>query len=215
MLEINHFSFFFAILSRCQVKLVGDMMVSFPAGIVQVLANNPSPAALSFRIKNIGKMSNVIPNKQLISRLVAFFFICHLTLNHDHLRRRSPFFFPCSETFNTDECLYEFNMSALSALLRRQSEQAPSASYYNVDILKYQVKAMPGARSTPLQLVSYWKCDQNNTDLRIDYKYNPVALNGVKPLSNLCISVPVDGGVTHMQSKPSGSWYATIFFFGV
>lgn len=30
-------------------------------------------------------------------------------------------------------------MSALSALLRKQSEQNPSASYFNVDILKYQV----------------------------------------------------------------------------
>jgi hypothetical protein len=31
-------------------------------------------------------------------------------------------------------------MSALTALLRRQSEQNPSASYFNVDILKYQVR---------------------------------------------------------------------------
>lgn len=35
--------------------------------------------------------------------------------------------------------LFEFSMSALTALLRRQSEQNPSASYFNVDILKYQV----------------------------------------------------------------------------
>lgn len=30
-------------------------------------------------------------------------------------------------------------MSALSVLLKKQSEQNPSASYFNVDILKYQV----------------------------------------------------------------------------
>jgi len=36
--------------------------------------------------------------------------------------------------------LFEFSMSALTALLRRQSEQNPSASYFNVDILKYQVR---------------------------------------------------------------------------
>jgi hypothetical protein len=35
--------------------------------------------------------------------------------------------------------LFDFNMCALTALLRRQSEQNPSASYFNVDILKYQV----------------------------------------------------------------------------
>lgn len=31
-------------------------------------------------------------------------------------------------------------MSVLSALLKKQSEQNPSASYFNVDILKYQVR---------------------------------------------------------------------------
>lgn len=111
-----------------------------------------------------------------------------------------------SEVPGTEECVYDFNMQALTSLLKRQSEQAPTASYYNVDILKYQVKAMPGARSTPLQLVSYWKCEQNNTDLRVDYKYNPLAMSIIKPITNLSIIVPVDGGVSHMQSKPTGSW---------
>lgn len=39
----------------------------------------------------------------------------------------------------SDSLLLEFNMSALSALLKKQSEQNPGASYFNVDILKYQV----------------------------------------------------------------------------
>lgn len=41
-------------------------MLSFPAGIVSVLANNPSPAKLGFRIKNVQNLENVIPNKQLV-----------------------------------------------------------------------------------------------------------------------------------------------------
>jgi len=40
---------------------------------------------------------------------------------------------------NGDSMLFEFNMGALTGLLRRQAEQNPSASYFNVDILKYQV----------------------------------------------------------------------------
>lgn len=40
----------------------------------------------------------------------------------------------------TDNIVLEFNMSVLSALLKKQSEQNPSASYFNVDILKYQVR---------------------------------------------------------------------------
>lgn len=31
------------------------------------------------------------------------------------------------------------NMQAVTAYLKKSSEQNPSASYYNVDILKYQV----------------------------------------------------------------------------
>lgn len=32
--------------------MTGDMMVSFPAGIIQVFASNPSPAQLSFKIRS-------------------------------------------------------------------------------------------------------------------------------------------------------------------
>lgn len=67
-------------------------------------------------------------------------------------------------------------MPALTALLRRQSEQNPTASYFNVDILKYQIKAKSGASSCPFQIVSYWKCEPAHTDIKIDYKYNHTAL---------------------------------------
>ena len=60
------YSFSIVILFRCQVKMSGDMMLSFPAGIVAVLANNPSPAQLTFRIKNTQRIDNVLPNKQLV-----------------------------------------------------------------------------------------------------------------------------------------------------
>lgn len=56
--------------SRCQVKMSGDMMLSFPAGIVSVLANNPNPAKLGFRIKNTQNLENVLPNKQLVTMYV-------------------------------------------------------------------------------------------------------------------------------------------------
>lgn len=100
----------------------------------------------------------------------------------------------------------EFNMPALTALLRRQSEQNPTASYFNVDILKYQVRAKQGAASCPFQLVSYWKCESSNTDLKIDYKYNSHAMATASPLLNVAISVPVDGNVKNVQSKPHSAW---------
>ncbi|CAH1393092.1 unnamed protein product [Nezara viridula] len=165
---------------KCQVKLCGDMMVSFPAGIVSILTSNPNPAQLSFKVYNSSNIENILPNKQLIN----------------------------IDTVQTirEGSIYEFNMSALTALLRRQSEQNPNASYFNVDILKYQIKPKVGAESCPLQLVAYWKREVNQTNLKIDYKYNSHAMSSPSPLLNLTIAVPVDGGVTNMQTKPAAHW---------
>lgn len=52
--------------SRCQVKISGDMMLSFPAGIAGLLANNPNPSKLGFRIKNVQNLDNFIPNSKLV-----------------------------------------------------------------------------------------------------------------------------------------------------
>ncbi|KAK3923074.1 F-BAR domain only protein 2 [Frankliniella fusca] len=168
--------------TRCQVKMSGDMMLSFPAGIVAVLANNPNPAQLTFRIKNTARIENILPNKQLVHIDTAL--------------------------SNSDCMVFEFNMSSLTGLLRRQAEQNPTASYFNVDILKYQVKPKVGAGSCPFQLVAYWKCEQTHTDLKVDYKYNSHAMAAPSPLLNLTVAVPVDGGVTSLQSKPSAQWLA-------
>ncbi|CAL1284388.1 unnamed protein product [Larinioides sclopetarius] len=165
---------------RCQVRLMGDMKVSFPAGIVQVLANNPSPAHLVFRLSKASKLENILPNKQLIS------------------------LDPSQST--KEQYVYDFNMQALTGLLRKQYEQTPSASYFNIDILKYHIKALQGAKSTPLHLVAYWKCEPSSTDLRIDYKYNSSSMATSSGLSNINIIVPVNGGVTDVQSKPKVIW---------
>lgn len=49
------------------MRLIGDMMISFPAGIVQVFMNNPNPAPLLFRIKNSSVLETILPNKQLVN----------------------------------------------------------------------------------------------------------------------------------------------------
>ncbi|XP_063980407.1 F-BAR domain only protein 2 isoform X4 [Diachasmimorpha longicaudata] len=166
--------------NRCQVKLSGDMMLSFPAGIVAVLANNPSPAKLLFRIRNSNRLERLLPNNQLVS---------------------------IDATQTTADCtIFEFNMSALTTLLRRQAEQNPSASYFNVDILKYQIKNKEGAGSCPFQLVAYWKCESTHTDLKIDYKYNSRAMASPSPLLNLHVAAPIDGGFKSLHSKPSAQW---------
>ncbi|XP_054540271.1 F-BAR domain only protein 2 isoform X4 [Pan troglodytes] len=99
------------------------------------------------------------------------------------------------------------NMQAVTVYLKKLSEQNPAASYYNVDVLKYQVSSN-GIQSTPLNLATYWKCSASTTDLRVDYKYNPEAMVAPSVLSNIQVVVPVDGGVTNMQSLPPAIWNA-------
>lgn len=63
-----------------------------------------------------------------------------------------------------------------------------------------------GIHSTPLNLTVYWKCTAGTADLRVDYRYNPDSMDHPGPLSNVQILVPVDGGVTSMQSLPNSVW---------
>ncbi|XP_023816426.1 F-BAR domain only protein 2 isoform X8 [Oryzias latipes] len=165
--------------TKCIVKITGDMTLSFPMGIIKVFTSNPSPAVLTFKLKNASRLEQILPNVQL--------------LHSDPSQSDS------------DSKSFWFNMQALTTYLRKASEQNPSASYYNVDILKYQVQS-DGIHSTPLNLAVYWKCTPSTTDLRVDYRYNPESMDSPGSLTNLQVLVPVDGGVTSVQSLPNSIW---------
>ncbi|XP_012577785.1 PREDICTED: SH3-containing GRB2-like protein 3-interacting protein 1 isoform X10 [Condylura cristata] len=168
--------------SKCIVKITGEMVLSFPAGITRHFANNPSPAALTFRVTNFGRLEHVLPNPQLL----------------------------CCDNTQNDANTKEFwvNMPNLMTHLKKVSEQKPQATYYNVDMLKYQVSAQ-GIQSTPLNLAVNWRCEPASTDLRIDYKYNTDAMTTAVALNNVQFLVPIDGGVTKLQAVlPPAVWNA-------
>ncbi|NXH10491.1 SGIP1 protein, partial [Bucco capensis] len=168
--------------NKCIVKITGEMVLSFPAGITRHFANNPAPAVLTFRVLNYNRLEHVLPNPQLL----------------------------CCDTTQSDSTTKEFwvNMPNLMTHLKKVSEQKPQATYYNVDMLKYQVSAQ-GIQSTPLNLAVSWRCDPASTDLRIDYKYNPEAMTSPVALNNVQFLVPVDGGVTKLQAVlPPAVWNA-------
>ncbi|XP_027392780.1 SH3-containing GRB2-like protein 3-interacting protein 1 isoform X3 [Bos indicus x Bos taurus] len=168
--------------SKCIVKITGEMVLSFPAGITRHFANNPSPAALTFRVINFSRLEHVLPNPQLL----------------------------CCDNTQNDANAKEFwvNMPNLMTHLKKVSEQKPQATYYNVDMLKYQVSAQ-GIQSTPLNLAVNWRCEPASTDLRIDYKYNTDAMTTAVALNNVQFLVPVDGGVTKLQAVlPPAVWNA-------
>ena len=104
-------------------------MVSFPAGIVGVLVGNSKHerAPLMFRIKNFDVLESIVPNKQLISEVKQL---------PPELENGPP--------ATSDSRVFQFDMKALRELLKAQSEQNPTASYFNIDILKYQVMNAKG-----------------------------------------------------------------------
>ncbi|XP_021260634.1 SH3-containing GRB2-like protein 3-interacting protein 1 isoform X1 [Numida meleagris] len=168
--------------SKCIVKITGEMVLSFPAGITRHFANNPAPAVLTFRVLNYNRLEHVLPNPQLL----------------------------CCDSTQSDASTKEFwvNMPNLMTHLKKVSEQKPQATYYNVDMLKYQVSAQ-GIQSTPLNLAVSWRCEPASTDLRIDYKYNTEAMTTPVALNNVQFLVPVDGGVTKLQAVlPPAVWNA-------
>ena len=78
------------------------------------MANNPNPAQLSFKIKNADLLESIVPNTKLIN--------------------------PSEMLSTPNGKVFEFKMDALKELLKVQSEINPNAAYFNIDLLKYQVK---------------------------------------------------------------------------
>ncbi|XP_078525072.1 SH3-containing GRB2-like protein 3-interacting protein 1 [Lissotriton helveticus] len=168
--------------NKCIVKITGEMVLSFPAGITRHFANSPSPAVLTFRITNYNRLEHVLPNPQLL----------------------------CCDNAQPDANTKEFwvNMPNLMSHLKKVSEQKPQATYYNVDMLKYQVSSQ-GLQSTPLNLAVSWRCEPTSTDLRIDYKYNSEAMTTPVALNNVQFIIPIDGGVNKLQAVlPPAVWSA-------
>ncbi|XP_054623060.1 SH3-containing GRB2-like protein 3-interacting protein 1 isoform X2 [Dunckerocampus dactyliophorus] len=166
--------------SKCVVKITGEMVLSFPAGITRHFANHPTQPILIFSISNYTRLEQVLPNPQLLC--------CD------------------SPTDNVDSKEFWVNMPNLMSHLKKVAEQKPQATYYNVDMIKYQVSA-DGIQSTPLNLAVSWRGDADNTDLRIDYKYNTEAMATPVPLHNVHFLVPVDGGLAKLQAMvPPATW---------
>ncbi|XP_060900204.1 SH3-containing GRB2-like protein 3-interacting protein 1 [Labrus mixtus] len=166
--------------SKCAVKITGEMVLSFPAGITRHFASHPTQPILTFSISNYNRLEQVLPNPQLLC--------CDSTAN------------------NADTKEFWVNMPNLMSHLKKVAEQKPQATYYNVDMIKYQVSS-EGIQSTPLNLALSWRGDANNTDLRIDYKYNTEAMAAPMPLHDINFLVPVDGVMATVQAMiPPATW---------
>uniref|UniRef100_A0A8C6LQ59 FCH and mu domain containing endocytic adaptor 1 n=1 Tax=Nothobranchius furzeri TaxID=105023 RepID=A0A8C6LQ59_NOTFU len=94
--------------NRCLVKIIGDLTMSFPAGITRIFTANPNAPVLSFRLVNISRINHFLPNQKLL---------------YSDPSQSDP-----------DTRDFWFNMQALQLYLQKEAELNPQASYYNVGI---------------------------------------------------------------------------------
>ncbi|CAM4756578.1 unnamed protein product [Rotaria magnacalcarata] len=169
--------------TKWKVRILGDMLVSFPAAILNLLVN-PSPILniLEFRLQNLNKVENIIANPQLI------------TLNQ-------------SGEESSDGPTYSFNMSALSNILRNLQEKNRSLPFFNFGILKYEVKHT-GVLNIPIQVSSQWTRTFDTISVNINYRFNSSALPESIRLVNDIVTfytVIADGQQIN-QSIPMAEW---------
>ena len=82
-----------------------------------------------------------------------------------------------------------------------------SSSILIVILVLFKVKL--DRTKLPLQLKSSMKCEPSVTNFTLDYTYQPSVFSSatkMPTLTNVSFTVPVDGGVQNVRSKPNGVW---------
>uniref|UniRef100_A0A2K6G8J0 FCH and mu domain containing endocytic adaptor 1 n=1 Tax=Propithecus coquereli TaxID=379532 RepID=A0A2K6G8J0_PROCO len=163
----------------CLARVTGELTMTFPAGIVRVFGGTPPPPVLSFRLVHATPIEHFQPNADLL------------------------FSDPSQSDPETKD--FWLNMAALAEALQRQAEQNPTASYYNVVLLRYQF-SRPGPQAVPLQLSAHWQCGATLTRVSVEYRYRPGATAVPTPLTNVQVLLSVAEPVTNVRLQPAATW---------
>ncbi|MBZ3872368.1 F-BAR domain only protein 1 [Sciurus carolinensis] len=163
----------------CLARVTGELTMTFPAGIMRVFSGTPPPPVLSFRLIHTAPIEHFQPSADLL------------------------FSDPSQSDPDTKD--FWLNMAALTEALQRQAEQNPTASYYNVVLLRYQF-SRPGPQSLPLQLSVHWQCGTSLTQVSVEYSYRAGATAVSTPLTNFQILLPVGEPVTNVRLQPAATW---------
>ncbi|XP_031196121.1 F-BAR domain only protein 1 [Mastomys coucha] len=163
----------------CLARVTGELTMTFPAGIVRVFSGTPPPPVLSFRLVHTAPVEHFQPNADLI------------------------FSDPSQSDPETKD--FWLNMAALTEALQHQAEQNPTASYYNLVLLRYQF-SRPGPESVPLQMSAHWQCGPTLTRVSVEYSYRAGATAVSTPLTNVQILLPVGEPVTSVRLQPAATW---------
>ncbi|TMS35288.1 hypothetical protein L596_002722 [Steinernema carpocapsae] len=176
--EFFHTWFKGADFTNSTMKVVGNVIVSFPSSVIDLLTDIHSDVEpLKFALKNATKIKAITPNKQLVP--------------------------PTPMTTPSEAHKFTVDRLGLANWLIEQRKNSPSASFHNVDIIRYEVD-VPSA--PPLYFTSYWKLETTHTDLRVDYRLNTDDNGLDATLLNVTFTTKVSGNVTSVTSEPSAKW---------
>ncbi|KAK6041793.1 hypothetical protein COOONC_20702, partial [Cooperia oncophora] len=100
---------------------------------------------------------------------------------------------------------YQFDRLGLANWLLSQQREKPAAAFFNAEVLRYEVKDEERIAQPPLLLSNYWKCEEDHTDVRIDYHLNPEC-SITTPLLNLVFTTKLSGNVSSVTSDPPAAW---------
>ncbi|XP_055354363.1 F-BAR domain only protein 2-like isoform X1 [Paramacrobiotus metropolitanus] len=165
--------------ARCRVRIEGDLILTFPSGVLQTLLANPHHPPLSFALTQTSLLENILPNRHLVSQ---------------------------ETQIDDGRITYTVNMLNLVSQLKKQVEaKAQPQPYQNIPVMKYHVSGT-GAAAAPISLIAYWKEEERTTDMRIDYRRSAAYPSFHAAPCQLSVPFQPDVEVTSMTSVPAGDW---------
>lgn len=72
----------------------------------------------------------------------------------------------------TNSKIIELNMDVLYNQLKHLRDKSPNSRYYNIDVLRYQIRSFKSLEECPLKVSAYWKLAQDTIKLRIDFSHS-------------------------------------------
>ncbi|XGW11452.1 hypothetical protein V3C99_012720 [Haemonchus contortus] len=181
--EYSHVWFKSANVEERITRTFGTVLISFAATSLPLLTDVHSDIEpLRFELVDAVIIKSIVPNKQLL-------------LPDSVAAQHGP-------TYH-----YQFDRLGLANWLLAQQKEKPTAAFFNAEVLRYEIQDQDNAVQPPLLLSNYWKCEEDHTDVRVDYHLNPQC-SITTPLLNLVFTTKVSGEVNTVTSDPQAIWTA-------
>ncbi|VDN25115.1 unnamed protein product [Cylicostephanus goldi] len=163
-------------------RTFGTVLISFAASSLPLLTDVHSDIEpLLFNLTDADMIKSVVPNKQLL-------------LPDSVASQHGPSYH------------YQFDRLGLANWLLAQQKEKPSAAFFNAEVVRYELCDDARVTQPPLYITTYWKCEEDHTDVRIDYQLNNEC-SITTPLLNLVFTTKVSGEVSSVTSDPTAAWH--------